>query len=321
MSETMEKTVSKAETEFTEAMAAVRSTATPNDVAAAAEMGKSGRDPSVEQISAAVAAVLFTDHNGQNRSLSYSRVYGYKQAMLDKEWKLNHQGLAFYEDGKLADGQHRVAAVALSGTTQPFQVSRDFDPKAIDTIDRSTRRSAGEALEMMGISQGKDKASIGKTAMEYTFEVQHGGRPTYTDQKVEAWVIQHDGLLDEAIKIGTGSLTNVTDACLNWRESATLALLLLLGGWPDQQIVGFLSSVQTGVATYPESPTVVLSKLLMRAKIRARRTDVLSKKQKLALALKAMHLWAENASVARLNINLNKENLPTNVKHKLAAAA
>jgi hypothetical protein len=316
-----ELTLTKAQTEFMEEIDKVYNIATAEDKAQASDLGKSGKPPSIEEISPTLAAVLYVEHNGQNRNFTVSKAHGYRQAMLDGEWRLNHQGIAFYPDGKIADGQHRIAATALSGSAQQYVVYRDFDKKAIDTIDRATRRTAGEALEMMGVHNGREKATVSKAVMGYIFEEEHQARPKYTDQKIETWAIAHEEILTAALVIGKQSIHNVTDPSLNWREAATVAALMRLGGWPDQQIVGFLSSMQTGVATYPESPTVALSKLFMRAKLRARKNDALTQREKLALSLKAAHLWIENASVARLTIDLRKETLPPHVRTAPVVAA
>ena len=63
------------------------------------------------------AAVLFDNHQGHNRGFSLGKANYYADAMKRGEWKLINQGLAFYPDGKMADGQHRSAAVAISGTS------------------------------------------------------------------------------------------------------------------------------------------------------------------------------------------------------------
>lgn len=307
--------LSKAETEFNQAIDVVYAKATEEDRASAADLAKSGAGFRVTTISAAVAAVIFKDLNKRNRDLSLSKVYAQRDAMLRGEWKLHHQGVAFYPDGTLADGQHRMGSAALSGLTDlRFVVSSDFDKDALDAIDRSSRRTAGESLVMMGVADGKAKASMGRTVMEYVFEEQNGKRPTFTDPQVEKWVLDHDDTMTKALNVGRKSTENVSDPCLSQSEAATFAALMLLGGWGDQATVSYIASIQQGVATYPEAPTVILSKLYLRAKINARRTDRLTKKAKIALALKGAALWLEEKSVARMTWNPSKETLPTHVR-------
>jgi hypothetical protein len=310
-----ERKMSKAETQFNADINAVYAKANADHKAMAAQLAASGEGFRVTKIGAEVAAVIFRDLNKKNRDLSLSKIAQQRDAMQRGEWKLNHQGIAFYPDATLADGQHRMAATALSGLAEvPFVVSSDFDKDAIDTIDRSARRTAGEALEMMGVNDGKAKATIGKTVMEYTWEEQHAKRPTFTDQQIERWVLENDDLLAKAIAIGRKSTDNVSDPCLTQMEGACFAGLMLMGGWGEQATVSYIASIQQGVATYPESPTVILSKLYLRAKINARRTDRLTKKAKIALALKGAAYWLEEKSVARMSWNPAKEALPSHIK-------
>jgi hypothetical protein len=304
--------LSKAETEFNIAMNEIRQRASASDVAMAAALGKTGSGIRRELISSAAASVVFCDHNKRNRNVSLSKVMLQRDAMNRGEWKLHHQGIAFYPDGTLADGQHRMAALALSQAAPlSFVVSSDFDKDAIDAIDRSARRTAGEALQMLGIEDGKAKATMARTVMEYIYEEQNGRRPSFTDPQVEKWVLDQEDTLSKALNVGRKSVENVSDPCLGQAEAATFACLMLIGGWGDQATVSYIASIQQGVATYPESPTVALSKLYLRAKINARRTDRLSKKAKIALALKGAALWVEEKSVARMTWNASKESLPT----------
>jgi hypothetical protein len=266
----------------------------------------------IATISAAVAALIFKNHNETNRTLSPSRVYDYHDAMKRGEWKLNHQGIAFYPNDTLADGQHRMAALALAGIDAEFSVFPNFRKDAIDTIDRTARRTAGEALQMMGISDAKIKATVAKGAMEYVGELEQGRRPKLSDPQIERFVITHEETLNESIRIGRESLKNVSDPCLGEAEVALLAQLMSMGGYPGMHIVGFISSIQQGVATYPESPTNDLAKQFLRAKCSDSNKDRLNKKEKMALALKGAAFWTENKSVSKLRWNPTKESLPTN---------
>jgi len=150
--------------------------------------------------------------------------------------------------------------------------------------------------------------------MDYLFEVDNRRRPTYTDPQIERWVMDHDEELDKALHIGKKSVDNVSDPCLTQAEAALMALLMVLGNWGEQAAVSYIASIQQGVATYPESPTVALSKLYMRAKINARKNDRLGWKAKVALAMKGAQYWMEEKTVARMSWNPSKETLPTNIK-------
>jgi hypothetical protein len=305
--------MTKIETEHLLKVTAAYDSATDADKAKAKEIAETTK-PIVATLNAAIAAIIVTEHNAKNRSLTISKAIDYAGAIDRGEWKLNHQGIAFYPNGKLADGQHRMNGLAISQSGRDIQVMvvPNFDKDAIDTIDRSKGRTAGEALEMMGVENGKEKASVAKTVMEYEFELANGKRPRFTDPQVESWVQSNDDLLNESFLIAGNSAKNVSEPALNASESKTIAMLMLRGGWGKQQVVGYLASIQQGVATYPESPTVILSRMFVKAKLSAKKTDNLTRKQKLALAMKGLHLWNDEKSVARLTWKAGKEELPTN---------
>lgn len=306
------KKPSQSQVAFDEKLAATLETATDSDREAVSIMVASGTAPVNRTITPRIAAVLFSDHNGTNRGLSLPKV-NYLAAAMDRgEWVLHHQGIAFYADGTTADGQHRIGAVIVSGKPQDFLVSTDFNKAAIDAIDRSTRRSAGESLEMQGIAEGKAKATVSKFVMNYLAEV-GGAKPRYSDQQIEAFVIEHNSLLDRALRLGYDSTQNVSDPVMSVPVARQLATLMLIGSWPMHHAAGFIASVQQGVATYPDAPTIQLAKALLKSNLSDRRKDRLNSKQKIALLLKGAVLWSDELSVARLNWVATKEDLPTNV--------
>lgn len=316
MTETDEKTIPKAQKEFDELLAPIINQITEKDKTEAAQItSKEGVVRGVN-ITPTIAAEIYSHHNGKNRSVTFSRVFDYVAAMKRGEWRFNHQGIAFYPDGKVADGQHRLAAIAISGIEQKLLVSPSFDKDAIDTIDRSTRRSAGEALEMQGIHLGKLKAGISKVVMAYASEIKGIKSPRFTDQQIEAYVLESHETINTAITLGAQSIENVSEPCLSKTEAQTIALLMLAGKWEPSMAAGFIASIQQGVAPYPESPTVFLSRIFSKAKYADRRKDKLNKKSKLALAMKGAALWAENQSVSQLKWVPAKESLPTNLAPK-----
>lgn len=202
--------------------------------------------------------------------------------------------------------------MVISELEQQFLVYPYFDKEAIDKIDRSSRRTAGESLEMMGIKDGKLKAAMAKVYLEYAHELDAGAKPRLTDPDIEKFVMDTPDVVDSACEVGRNSVSNVTDPCLSQTEASKLALVMLMGGYPAQQAVGFIASIQQGIATYPESPTVDLARQFMRAKLSEHRKDRLSTRMKLAYALKGAALWTENQSVARIKWNPAKEKLPSN---------
>lgn len=85
-----------------------------------------------------IAEEWLTRNNASNRHLRPRVVSRYAFDMKRGEWRLTHQGIAFRSDGTIADGQHRLAAVVMSGWGVWMHVTFEMDEPAIDMGDRRT---------------------------------------------------------------------------------------------------------------------------------------------------------------------------------------
>ena len=67
-------------------------------------------------------ALSWLNAGKSNRVVSNVHVYDLAAQMQTSRWRLNHNGIAFAEDGTLLDGLHRLHAVVHSGKTVPMIV-------------------------------------------------------------------------------------------------------------------------------------------------------------------------------------------------------
>lgn len=125
-------------------------------------------------------AQQYLERNTRNRNISRLKV---KQILDDIEhdrWDLHHQGIGFYEDGALADGQTRLTAIAESGKTVEIMVTWGLPSKSAASIDRHRPRSDADSIRISGLSNwiGKDEISLVKMiALAH-----QKGTPTYSAQ-------------------------------------------------------------------------------------------------------------------------------------------
>lgn len=91
-------------------------------------------------------AEAWLQKNVINRPLRPGVVDTYANAMRRGEWQLSHQGVAFDEQGLLADGQHRLNAVLESGCTVEMVVWRNCPPDMFNVVDTGARRSNSDIL-------------------------------------------------------------------------------------------------------------------------------------------------------------------------------
>ena len=266
-------------------------------------------------ITPAIAAYIFKNHNKYNRAIGLSKVQEYKEAMDRGEWKLTHQGIAFFEkdDSKfvqLADGQHRLAAIVLHGSPILASVGICVNKDVIDAIDRAKARNASESLEMKGVTEPKLKATIAKVAIDYTDKLSYGKSRKYSDYEIEKYVQEHDETLDEAITIATTSLVGISETCMTKAEASKAAFLAIIGGYPYDTVSLFITQTQQGIAHDANSPTIVLSRKFAKAKNASQTRDKLSSNDKLCVTLKGINLWSQGLIAAKIVYKKGKDELP-----------
>lgn len=94
----------------------------------------------------------YLSKNVLNRSISRPLIEKYAYDMENNNWVLNHQGIAFYEDGTIADGQHRLLSIIKSRKTIPMMVTTGVKKPAAITIDVGRKRSVSDGIHIGGFS-------------------------------------------------------------------------------------------------------------------------------------------------------------------------
>ena len=107
-------------------------------------------------------ARVWLQKNKLNRAVNQSRVNMYAEEMKRGGWFLHHQGVAFYEDGTFADGQHRLLAIVKSGCSVPMTVTRGLTTEAGLMIDAHQQRRAHQSIKISGMADwiGKDQVAV-----------------------------------------------------------------------------------------------------------------------------------------------------------------
>jgi hypothetical protein len=98
-------------------------------------------------------ATKWLEGNTHNRKLRQSHVDKYARDMKAGRWMATHQGIAFDEDGKLIDGQHRLWAVIESGCTVPMMVFNGLPRGTQLVVDDHLKRNI---LDSVALVMGDD---------------------------------------------------------------------------------------------------------------------------------------------------------------------
>lgn len=110
-------------------------------------------DITIEKITPALAA-QYLNANLSNRKLRPGVVEKYASDMASGRWTDCAMPIVFYDDGDVADGQHRLWGIVESGTTQTFHVRRNFPRQAGLNIDTGFGRTLVDNATISGSDQG-----------------------------------------------------------------------------------------------------------------------------------------------------------------------
>jgi len=117
-------------------------------------------------ITPAIAEEYLTK-NDKNRNLSATHVSFLAAQMTAGEWRDTGDNIKFDTNGKLIDGQHRLAALVQSGMSFDFIVAQGFDPEVINYLDTGKIRNASDVLRLNGHTNTNSLAALVKLMIAY----------------------------------------------------------------------------------------------------------------------------------------------------------
>jgi hypothetical protein len=98
--------------------------------------------------------------NVGNRNINTSRVDLFARLIREGKFHLTHQGVAFYADGDLADGQTRLSAIIKAGISVLMFVTRGLPRSAIHAIDGGRPRSVHDVIHFLGVGLSKNHVAV-----------------------------------------------------------------------------------------------------------------------------------------------------------------
>jgi hypothetical protein len=241
-------------------------------------------------LSPAACALLFLDHNSHNRKWepSWSRELARRAA--SGLWEYNSATIGFYVDGKLGDGQHRLAMHAITGREwQDISVVFGIEYKAIATIDGNKHRTGADHAALDRIENATVKQTVIKTVCAYLVRSGDKSAALKSEYEVSTAIKADDSLLEIAIDIGTRSRENVVTPPLKAITAAEVAFLMLKSGWQEDRIREKLALFQTGVSKNGEKdPFFVAAELLEARRKRVAKGEKLTTVKEIGAVIYAM---------------------------------
>jgi hypothetical protein len=93
-------------------------------------------------------AKKYLQSNTQNRTVRKAWVDRLAGMIRDGQWMLTHQGIAFSDDGRLVDGQHRLLAIIEANKSAQMMVAREVSEEAYRHIDGGASRTLSDRLKL-----------------------------------------------------------------------------------------------------------------------------------------------------------------------------
>ena len=195
----------------------------------------------VQTVTPLMAAKWLDQTNTKNRRLSDPRVSNLAKEITSGNWHFNHQGIAFYSNGVLADGQHRLAAIVRANTPIKILVTKGLPVESGLGIDNHRPRSVGDIIKVAELSTevkviramygvvGKTTIAlpptemvrlgdIAKDAIQFALSAVKGNKKVVTKPPVKAAIAfayryeNHDRLREFGEIMVTGMTTSKADA-------------------------------------------------------------------------------------------------------------
>jgi hypothetical protein len=226
-----------------------------------------GAEPSVRiiLITPGMGAILFHDHNTQNREWKYALTLEYSRQMKNGDWDFTPNGIGFSPNGPMLDGQHRMAALALTTLSLPFAVALGVNLRAVEVIDTGARRMASAAVHILqhrDMPEARVKTELLQKSDHYLAKATSRPRQLLDTRAIGKALLAHEAQLNAAIEIGERVTHLIAKPTLKLREAQITAYMLLVSEWPASIVEAHLAHFQTGQDVGENSPFFVGAKIL-----------------------------------------------------------
>lgn len=140
----------------------------------------------------------YLELNRVNRTLNKGRAKQYAEDIKAGKWELNGEAIKFYDDGSLADGQHRLAGIIIADTPIRTVVITEL-PKEIAVQDRGRNRSVADVMQLKGMQ--KDIANNRTIAMAKLHYSVQKNITNVSDGMVERFIEKNEDLIRELVNM------------------------------------------------------------------------------------------------------------------------
>lgn len=94
------------------------------------------------------AKEILSKSNINNRRIRLRYVDWLAKLIVEGQWMVTHQGIAFDKNGRLVDGQHRLLAISKSGKDTPILVTTNLEEESYNHIDIGAIRNRADIYKI-----------------------------------------------------------------------------------------------------------------------------------------------------------------------------
>lgn len=249
-------------------------------------------------------AQLWLSKNPDNRNLSQPQVNRLTKDMREGKFVYNGESIVLDENGDLMDGQHRLMAIVLSGTSQKMLVAKGVPRAAMKTIDRGEARTVADWLKIRGFTNYTTCAQAAHILYAFEDGALHriGSTGRFHPSDADAVLARHPGLVDSVTF--ARSLRETMGVVYN--SVGTVAFLHYIFSIVDKaKADDFFTKMAGGTDINKENPIWHLRNLLIvnnQDKRKKMRSIV-----RVAFILKAWAFFSKGLPVKRLKYNEDED--------------
>lgn len=210
---------------------------------------------SVETITPEIAKEYLKHNTDNYRKISRAKVGQYAAEMKAGKWQVNGEAITFSEDGKLKNGQHRLAAVMVAGVPVQMAVIKGVADD-VTIYDSGSNRSTQQIAQAAGCGDiTRLEAAVG------TAVASNLGKPISRGRILD-YLQKHTAELNRAYRVCNGGGKGASR-----RMSIILAgyLMLRLDKMPSYEVETFIKVLNTGNTVgadgYEPSPALVARRM------------------------------------------------------------
>lgn len=231
--------------------------------------------------------------NDHNRSLDKKHVAFLAGQMGRNEYHFVGDPIRFDVNGMLLDGQHRLAAILESETSQHMVVITGLPPESQVYMDAGRKRSPGDQLALaLGIRNGNQAASIVRTYIMWKEGLLLSNTRKIGIPEIARWAGDNEELLVDA----TTRARRITSAKIPTSVAVSGGVYLAAQKVNPEDAATFWDRLADGVGLDANNPILTLRNGITKRAKRDRWTPL----EHWAYYARAWNTWRKNANLERL---------------------